>query len=205
MTALRLMLILSSTFLSSTASAQDNWSTSGSIAYGLGHVFRWEDQAYGNPPAAGAGIAIAHVSGWAFELAADRVFGLEPHQQPCGVVNLTCVGSGRYGPIEVAVTSMNVQYRFKHRARVQPYLVGGLGVLWTRSLHTITQAEGSYATISEFETRDRGFGPDLGAGLRVLFGRGFAVSPEVRWLDAPWLSRANLAVTRLMLRVDYTR
>jgi hypothetical protein len=88
---------------------------------------------------------------------------------------------------------------------VQPYLVAGLGVLWSRSLHTVTQAQGRTATISEFETRDRGFGPDLGAGLRVALGRGFTVSPEVRWLDAPWLSRANLAVTRLMLRVDYTR
>lgn len=205
MTARRWMLIFGFTVVPSVASAQDNWSTSASIAYGLGHVFRWEDQTFGDPPAAGAAIAIAHASGWAFEIAADRVFGLEPHQQPCGLVNVTCVGSGRYGPFATAVTSLSVQYRFHRRARVQPYLVGGLGVLWSRSLHTVTQALGSHATISEFETRDRGFGPDLGAGLRVPLSRGIAVSPEVRWLDAPWLSRANLAVTRLMLRVDYTR
>jgi hypothetical protein len=170
---------------------------------GLGHVFRWDDQTFGDPPAAGASIAIAHVSGWTFEGAAERVFGLQPHPAPCGV-NVPCVGSARYGPFATAVTSMTVQYRF-NRARVRPYLVAGLGVLWSRSLHSITQARGSHATLSEFDTRDRGFGPDLGAGLRIRLGHGIAASPEVRWLDAPWLSRQNLAVTRVMLRVDYTR
>jgi hypothetical protein len=103
----------------------------------------------------------------------------------------------------VAVASATLQYRFR-KTRVQPYLLAGLGVMWSRSLHSETRVTGpSAAVITEHESRDRGFGPELGAGVRLNLGRHFAASPEVRWLDAPWLSRQNLAVTRLGVRASY--
>lgn len=43
-----------------------------SAAAGLGHVFRSEDQTYGDRVNAGGGIAAVHRSGFTLDLAADR-------------------------------------------------------------------------------------------------------------------------------------
>jgi opacity protein-like surface antigen len=93
--------------------------------------------------------------------------------------------------------------RYIGDGRVQPYVTGGLGVMWSRSLHSVTQVRGSIATNTEFASSDRGFGPDLGAGLRLRLARSWSVEMEARWLDAPWLSRQNLAVTRLLAGATY--
>jgi opacity protein-like surface antigen len=195
--------VLAMAAMASVASAQPNsWTPEISLGAGLGHVFRWEDQTFGDPITAGGGVAIAHRSRWAFEWHVDRTFGLEPKQAPCGLVNVTCIGTAHYGPTRMAVMSMSVRRYFGDR-RLQPYLTGGLGVMWSRSLHSITQVRGSIATNSEFASTDRGFGPDLGAGLRMRIARSWSFEAEVRWLDAPWLSRENLAVTRLLTGAIY--
>ena len=54
------------------------------------------------------------------------------------------------------------------------------------------------------EFRDRGFGPDLGAGLRIVLSPHVAISPEIRWLDASLMSRENLAITRLGIGATYS-
>jgi hypothetical protein len=78
-------------------------------------------------------------------------------------------------------------------------------MMWSRSLHSETRVTApSIAVITEHESRDRGFGPELGAGVRLPVTPHLAVSPEVRWLDAPWLSFQNLAVTRLSVRGSYS-
>ena len=56
----------------------------------------------------------------------------------------------------------------------------------------------------ESESRDRGFGPDLGAGLRIVLSPHVVISPEIRWLDASLVSRENLAITRLGIRTTYS-
>jgi len=186
--------------LSSAQSA--SWTPEVSLSAGLGHVFRWEDETYGDRIAAGGGVAIAHRSGWAFEWHADRTFGLEAREAPCGLVNVMCVGVAHYGPTKMTVMSINVR-RYFGDGRVQPYLTGGLGVMWSRSLHSVTQVLSRVATNTEFASSDRGFGPDLGAGLRFRVARSWSAEAEVRWLDAPWLSRQNLAVTRLLAGATY--
>jgi opacity protein-like surface antigen len=185
------------------AGAQSHsWTPEITLSAGLGHVFRWDDQTFGDRVNAGGAVAIAHRSGWAFEWHADRTFGLEPRQAPCGLVNVTCVGSAHEGPTNMTVMSLNAR-RYFGGGRVQPFLTGGLGVMWSRSLHSVTRVQGSIATISEFATSDRGFGPDLGGGLRIRIARSWSAEAAVRWLDAPWLSRQNLAVTRLSAGVTY--
>jgi hypothetical protein len=57
---------------------------------------------------------------------------------------------------------------------------------------------------TEAEVTETGFGLDFGAGLRLSLSRAISVSPEIRWLDAPWLSGANLAVTRVVARTAYS-
>jgi hypothetical protein len=184
--------------------AQDRqWKPEVSASIGLGHVFRFEDETFGNPLNAGASVAVAHRSGLVIELEVDRVFGLEPKPAPCGLVNNTCIGNGRYGPREATVASLGVHYRFRG-ARVQPFLFAGLGALWTTSVHTTTYASTSPAVMVEREARDRGVGPDLGAGLRFLLWPQATISPEIRWLDASLLSRENLAITRLGIRATHS-
>lgn len=178
------------------------WTPEVSIGGGLAHVFRWDDRSYGDRTNAGAGVAIAHSSGWAFEVHADRTFGLTPRQAPCGLVNVICVGVGHEGPTSMAVAAIDARYHFgKHR--LQPYLIAGLGILWSRSMESLTQVEGPIASVTESLSRDRGFGPELGGGLRLPIGHGWSVNGELRWLDAPWLSRQNLAITRLVANVTY--
>jgi opacity protein-like surface antigen len=188
-------------FLADSAWAQ-SWTPEVSFGAGMGHVFRYNDEAYGDRRNVGGAAALVHRSGFAIEIEGDRTAGLDPRQTPCGIVGVTCVGQGREGPTSATVTSVGIQYRLKGE-RVRPYFTAALGVLWTTSFSSITRVSGAVATISESESSDRGFGPDLGAGVRVALTKHLAISPEIRWLDAPWLSRANLAVTRLTMRTSY--
>src|SRR5262245_22554986 len=205
MTCMRIALITVSTLSIPTLGwGQDRqWSPEVSASVGLGHVFRFDDETFGDRLNAGAAVALAHRSGPAIELEVDHVFGLEPKPAPCGLVNNTCIGSGRYGPREATVTSLVVHYRFKGD-RIQPFVFGGLGVFWTASLHTITYSSTTPAVMTERASRDRGFGPDLGAGLRVRLSPHVTFGPEIRWLDASLLSRENLAITRLGIRTAYS-
>ena len=203
MSIVRITLVVLVFAPSLTAAQTASWTPELSGSAGLGHVFRWDDQSFGNRANVGGGVAVSHPSGWAIEIAGDRTAGLEPPLVPCGIANVTCVGVGHDGPRSIAVASLTVHYRLR-AGRVQPYVFGGLGMMWSRSVHSVTHVQGPIATISESESSDRGFGPDLGAGLRVAIGRGVSISPEVRWLEASWRSRQNLAVTRLQLRVTYS-
>jgi hypothetical protein len=204
MTATRIALIaISALCLPAPGWAQDDrWSPEVSAGVGLGHVFRFSDETFGDPLNVGAAVALAHRSGWVVEFEVDRVFGLEPKPAPCGLVNQTCIGDGHYGPREAAVASLGVHYRFGGD-RIQPFLFAGVGVLWTSSLHTTTYANMNPAVMVQGESRDRGFGPDLGAGLRIRLSRHVAISPEARWLEAGLLSRENLSVTRLGVWTTY--
>jgi opacity protein-like surface antigen len=198
-----LLTMLSMIVVPVAAGAQSrSWTPELSLSAGLGHVFRWEDQTFGDRLNAGGGVAIAHRSGWAFEWHADNTFGLEPPQAPCGLVNVTCIGTAHDGLTKMTVMSINVR-RYFGDGRLQPYLTGGLGVMWSRSLHSLTQVRGPIATVTETASSDRGFGPDLGAGLRIKLASSWSVEAEVRWLDAPWRSRQNLAVTRLLVGATY--
>lgn len=205
MTSMRIVLIAISTLLIPTlGSGQDRrWAPEASASVGLGHVFRFDDETFGDRLNVGAAITVAHQSGLALEFGTERVLGLTPKPAPCGLVNNTCIGDGRYGPRQALVASLVVGYRFGHR-RVQPFVVGGIGMLWTASLQTTTYASTKPAVMVERESRDRGVGPDLGAGVRMMVSRRIAISPEIRWLDASWLSRENLAITRLGVRSTYS-
>ena len=174
----------------------------------LGKCWPWSRlslrrETFGDRLNAGVAVAIAHRAGLVIELDAERVFGLDPKPAPCGLVNNTCRGSGRYGPRQATVASLAVHYRFKG-TRVQPFLVAGIGMLRTASLHTTMHTSTSPAVMVESESRDRGFGPDLGAGLRLMLAPHVVISPEIRWLDASLLSRENLAITRLGIRTTYS-
>ena len=176
------------------------WTPELSVGAGLGHVFRWEDQTFGDKGTAGAAVAIAHVSGWAFEIHGDKTFGLEPRRAPCGLVNVECVGVAHDGPTSMATMTIGARFNFGSN-RIQPYILGGLGMMWSESLHSLTQVRGPIAIVTEHASSDQGFGPDLGGGVRVALNRFWSVGGELRWLDASWRSRENIAATRMMIGV----
>lgn len=207
MAALRLLAItLAALALPALAGAQDApaaWTPEVSIAAGLGHVFRWEDQTFGDRPAAGGGLAVAHRSGWVVQLDAHNTFGLRPKPQRCGLVGITCLGQAREGPDALAALSLTVHHRFGRR-RLQPYVLAGLGMMWSRSVHSLTQVRGATATVTEWTSRDSGVGPEIGGGFTVRVSRRLTLSPEIRWLEAVWRSRENLSVARPQLRASYS-
>jgi hypothetical protein len=204
MTVARIALITISTLsFPALGRAQDQrWTPEISTAVGLGHVFRFDDETLGDRLNVSGAVAIAHQSGLVIELEVNRVFGLEPKTAPCGLVDNTCIGARRYGPREATVSSLGIHYRFKGD-RIQPFVFAGVGVLWTVSLHTVTFTNTNPAVTVESVSRDRGFGPDLGAGVRIALSPHLAISPEIRWLDASLMSRENLAITRLGIRTTY--
>jgi hypothetical protein len=202
-----LTVFIASARAGSAQSSAPTWAPEVSGAIGIGHVFRFQDQAYGDEPNVSGSIVLRHRRGLAFEVEANRTLGLTADAAPCAVlidgVPVTCTGSAREGVLSATSLSFNVQYLFTG-GRVQPYLLGGLGILRTRSVSSITSVRNGGAMQTEEESSATGIGPDIGGGLRFLFGRHFAVGPEVRWLEAASLSRHNLAVTRASVRAAYS-
>jgi opacity protein-like surface antigen len=179
------------------------WTREVSVSVGLGHVFVYQGRTLGDRLNIGGSVGIVHSSGFGVEFEANRTVGLSPGPAPCAIEGTTCFGPTRSGIYPPTIASINLQYHFK-RGRVQPYLSAGLGVLWSKSVQRIGPIGGPDTLSTEAEVTDRGFGPDLSAGLRLPLSRGISINPEIRWLDAPWLSRANLAVTRLSVRTTYS-
>lgn len=161
------------------------WAREVSAGVGLGHVFVFEGDTVGDRLNIGGSLAVVHRSGVGVELEVNRTLGLSPES---------------VRPILIA--SINLQYRFFKARRVQPYVTAGLGMMWVKYPHGFgpTRPDMSPQT----DVTETGFGPDLGAGLRLSIFGALSVSPEIRWLDAPWLARANLAVTRVVVRTAYS-
>ena len=189
------------------ASPQTTWRPEVSAGVGIGHVFRWEDQTFGNEPNLSGAFAMLHRDGFGMEVEANHTFGLSPQAAPCGVsINgapAACDGTGRNGVRSATMASVNARYEFRGQ-RVRPYVIAGLGVLQTTSVWSRATVDGSRVLVTEEELEDTGFGPELGAGLRVEVTRRMSITPEVRWLEAAWRSRLNLAVTRLSIRAAVT-
>jgi opacity protein-like surface antigen len=89
----------------------------------------------------------------------------------------------------VTALTANLQYSFGDH-RVQPYLSAGLGLL---------------RSVPDTAGVDKGFGPNLGAGLRVDAHEHVPVRAEIQWLEGAWLSPLNLSVTRISAGTGYSR
>jgi opacity protein-like surface antigen len=175
-----------------------------SVSGGVGHVFVYEGDTLGDRLNIGGSLAIVHRSGIGVEFEVNRTLGFAPDLVRCANEGTTCFGPTHSGIRPPIIASVNLQYRFNGR-RVQPYVTAGLGVMRVKYPHGFGPIGGpDMLGQTDAEVTETGFGPDLGAGLRVLLSRAISVSPEIRWLDAPWLSRANLAVTRVVVRTAYS-
>jgi hypothetical protein len=193
--------------IAATSSAQQASAPSiereGSMSVGLGHVLVYQGSTLGDRVNIGGGFGIFHRSGIGVEIEINRTLGFAPGLAPCAIEGTFCYGTTHTGIRPPTVMAAVVHYRFKGQ-RVRPYLTGGIGALFSRSVQPTSPVGGPEIIHTEAEVGETGYGPDLGAGLRVAVSRRFSVSPEIRWLDAPWLSGANLAVTRIVARTAYS-
>lgn len=176
------------------------WTGEVAVGAALGHVYRFEDQTFGNRPNVMVAAGAHHRSGFGVEFEFDRTFGLTPRPAPCGILidglPAACVGDARDGIESVTIAAFDARYEFRGR-KLRPYLFGGLGILRSRSVWSTARVDGKQVVLTEDRMVDTGFGPDLGAGFRLDLSPRVSFRPEVRWLDASVKSRLNLGVARV--------
>ncbi len=194
-------------FVFAQAAPDSPWTPEVSVGVGHGHVFRFDDETFGDRPNLSVALALRHRTGLGIEFEVNDTLGLTPRPAPCGITiddaPAICVGEAHNGVHSATVASVTVQYQFGTR-RLQPYVLAGLGVLHSTSVWSTATIEAGHVRLSELESRDTSIGPDVGFGIRLNVTPTLSVNPEVRWLDASLHSHLNLAVTRLTIRAGYS-
>jgi opacity protein-like surface antigen len=171
------------------------------VSLAWAHLFRAEDRTFGDRPDIGAGLRLPLARRVGVELEVNRALGLHADAAPCGLVG-GCEGTAREGFLDATLASANVYVRFG-RGRVEPFLVGGAGGLWTKSVSSVTTVRNAAGVMSEIENRDVGLAIGVGAGLDVAVTPSFSVRPEVRIYDSAAMSRVNLAIIRTSIAAGW--
>jgi opacity protein-like surface antigen len=172
------------------------------------HVFRFEDRGFGTRANLGIGMEVPVWKKLRLGAEVNRTFGLMPNPVQCGAVAavpgepLPCTGFAREGVSAATAASFTAAYYFGN-GRVQPYLLGGMSILWTRSVTATTIVYPDRAELTESALRDIGAGPTIGAGVRIAIARHLSIRPEFRLSDGTALSSANLSQARLGLSLGY--
>ncbi len=166
------------------------------------YPFRFDDRGFGNHRNLGAGIGLHHRSGLGIQVEVSRTFGLTPTPVACGIVGIPCVGSAREGLSGMTTLSADAVYEFG-QGRTRPYVIGGVGGLWSNGVSSMLTVGPDRAVFEEQKWRDTGTAFDAGVGLRIRCGRSLSIRPELRFYDATALSRANLSMVRASVGVAY--
>jgi|WetSurSiteA1Bulk_404760.scaffolds.fasta_scaffold02902_4 opacity protein-like surface antigen len=174
----------------------------------MAHVFRFEDQGFGNHFNFGAGIEVPVWRKLRIGAEINRTFGLSPRIAKCGAIlsapdqPLPCVGTARQGVSSATAGSLTAAYFFC-TGRTQPYIVGGLSILSATEFGATSVVHQDYVEFIEGKSHSTGIGPTLGAGLRVSINRHFSVRPEIRFSDGTALSSLNLSQWRISAGAAY--
>jgi opacity protein-like surface antigen len=169
---------------------------------GSSYLFRAEDRSFGHPASIGGGVRVPLTRRLGLEVEGNRALGLRPEPARCGVL-AGCEGSAREGVLDLSLATANLYVRFPY-GRVEPFLVGGAGVLWTTTVNSVTRVRDSIGIMSEMEERDAGLAIGFGGGATVALTSRWSVRPEIRIYDSTAMSRSNLAVIRTVLGVGYS-
>lgn len=176
--------------------------------FGLGHVFRFDDQGFGNGGNLYAGVEVPVWRKLRFGAEVNRTFGLSPRPVQCGGVlsapgvPLPCTGSARRGVGSLTGASfVGLYYLGNHR--LQPYFLGGVSILRSEYFDASSIVHRDYVEFYEQSRRDTGVGLTLGAGLRAVINRHFSLRPELRVSDGTALSSSNLSQLRFSLGLSY--
>jgi opacity protein-like surface antigen len=171
------------------------------VTLGWAHIFRAEDRGFGNPVDIGGGVRVPLARRVGVEVEFNRALGLQADPARCGVVG-GCEGKAREGLLDATLVTTNIYVRFP-RGRVEPFLVGGVGGMWTTSVNSLTTMRGGVGIMSEWEERSVGLAIGFGGGATVALMQRWSVRPEIRIYDSTAMSRTNLAVIRTALGVGY--
>ena len=128
------------------------------------HIFRAEDRSFGNPVAIGGGVRLPIARRLGIEVEVNRALGLQAAPARCGILG-GCEGTAREGVLDATLATANVYVRFPH-GRVEPFLIGGVGGLWTTSVNSVTRMRDGVGVMSELEQRDAGLAIGFGGGRR---------------------------------------
>jgi opacity protein-like surface antigen len=152
----------------------------------------------------GMGIGLRLSSKFGVEVEYNQLPGLSPRPVSCGSIGdfvggvfvpFPCVGTGRDGADRFSLVSANALYRLSG-SRVQPYVSGGAGVDWSRSVSSISFLRANQVIISETSSQDTGFVWNVGAGARFYATPRFSMRPDLRYYNAVLLSSHNLRLIR---------
>lgn len=171
---------------------------------GAARVSRAEDRSFGTGISPGGGLEVrvldqlgigvdmSHTTGFAIPVAVCA--------PPPGV---TCAGSAGEGIRSVTLFSTTAAWYVGRPARVQPYVVGGYGLVRSRGVSSLTMAGPSVWTVTESSTRDTGGGVTAGVGLRIAVRDHVVIRPEFRISDGSVVGRENLTVMRTSVSLGY--
>jgi hypothetical protein len=168
-------------------------------------VFRVEDQSFGTVVNPGVGLEWRVMPKLGLNIEMNRVAGLEPRIVNCRAFfpGVSCSGTGREGVLNVALMSVTAAWYFGDTGSVQAYVLGGMDIMWSRTVSSVVFGGGDVRPISELEQRDRGTGITGGVGVRVPIGSHLVVKPEWRIYDGTLMSRANLSAMRTSVAIGY--
>jgi hypothetical protein len=198
-TAWRVGLVLMGTVANPVAAQDLRPAVFGAVA--VANLYRAEDRSFGTELNLGAGLGVD----WkrlGLDAEVHRTIGLTPRPVQCAIVSVPCVGAAREGFLEATMLSGNVSY-FLGGPRVRPYVTGSVGVLWTRSVNSLTTVSSTAATLSEFHERDAGLAIGVGFGVDVPLTPALSLRPEFRTYSSVVMSRVNLGLHRGTIGVRY--
>ena len=173
------------------------------------HVFRFEDEGFGNHSNFGVGVEVRVWQRLRFGAEINRTYGLSPGTAKCGGIGLgpnqplPCVGTAREGVTSAAAGSFTANYFFGD-GRIQPYVLGGISVLHAKEYTSAASIRQNVVEFTEIERTGTGMGPALGAGIRASINRHIAIRPEIRFVDGTARSRLNLSQWRTSIGIAYS-
>jgi opacity protein-like surface antigen len=173
------------------------------VSVAQGRLFRIGDNPLDSGPNVGAGVGLLHRSGLGVDIGLNRTFGLRAKPAACGVVNIPCEGSAREGTTAATIFSVDARYEFT-RARVRPYVTGGVGALRSSGFSPTLYISEQRAVFSEQEWSDTGLAFNVGGGVRIRLGERLSIRPELRVYNGVALSRANLCMFRPSVVLAYS-
>lgn len=167
----------------------------GSVGYGR---FYHGDNFWGGGLEIGAGAGIRPFSG------ALRGVGLEVQLLRSGHFVRTSGAHSKEGT--ATSVAANGVYHFNNR-RVQPFVFGGVGMLKAdftlRGISEWIDAQGHHLERTTERVDASKLAVGLGAGVKASIGRGFAIRPEVRFLDTTPGRGWNFGSIRFSIGVGY--
>jgi opacity protein-like surface antigen len=178
------------------------------ISVAMSHIFRFEDEGFGNHRNFGIGIDVPIWHKLRIGADINRTFGFEPTPANCGSIlfnqdqPMPCTGFAREGVSSATAGSITASYFFGE-GRVQPYLVGGLSILNAKEFRSTSIVHPEVVEFGETETSSTGIGPTFGAGLRISVNRHISIRPEARFADGTARSTLNLSQWRISIGAAY--